>query len=68
MFIIKWTNRHSNEEGYVESISSKERHFVNTFDKASAKTYKTAVVANRMISALESYGEAKNNVFTLVEV
>ena len=29
MFIIKWTNKFSGETGYVESISSKEKHFNN---------------------------------------
>lgn len=68
MYIIAWTNKHSNEKGFVQSISSKEQHFVNTFDKKDAKQYKTASVANRMISTLTAYGEATNNTFELVEV
>ena len=68
MFILKWTNKHSNESGYVESISVKDKHFVNTFDKAKAKIYKSASVAKRMISNLNSYGEAENNVFEIVSV
>ncbi|MBO5435112.1 hypothetical protein J6A31_04750 [bacterium] len=65
MFIIKWTNKFSGETGYVESISSKEKHFNNTFDAAFAKKYKTASVAQRMILTLAKYGEADNNDFAV---
>lgn len=68
MFVIKWTNRNSGEVGYVESISNKEKHFVNTFDIEKAKRYKSVSVAKRMISSLESFGEADMNDFEIISV
>lgn len=68
MFVIKWTNKYSGETGYVESISTKEQHFVNTYDIDSAKRYKSASVAKRMISSLESFGEAVNNDFEIISI
>lgn len=68
MFIIKWTNKHSGETGYVESVSKKNRHFVNTFEQTSAKQYKTESVASRTIASLAEYGEADNNNFEVVAI
>lgn len=68
MFILKWKNKFSNEVGYVESVSSKDKCFFNTFDQSSAKKYSSRTVASRMISSLKSYGEAVNNDFEIVEV
>lgn len=68
MFILKWTNKYSNETGYVESISAKDKHFVNTFDKSNAKVYNSSSVARRMVSSLQSYGEADNNIFEIISV
>ena len=39
MVKIKWTNKFSNETGYVASVSAKNKCFVNTFDKNEAKEY-----------------------------
>lgn len=66
MFNIKWTNKYSGETGFVESISSKENCFYNTYEQAKAKQYKSASVAKRMISTLTLYGEAENNNFEVV--
>lgn len=68
MYVLKWTNKYSGETGYVESISSKDRHFVNTFDKTAAKRYSSLNIAGRMITTLASYGEAENNVFEAEKV
>lgn len=68
MFILKWTNKYSKETGFVESISAKDKHFVNTFDKESAKKYSSKAIANRMISSLKAYGEADQNDFDVIEV
>ncbi len=68
MVLLKWTNKFSNETGYVESVSAKEKHFVNTFDANAAKRYSSRAVANRMIASLRSYGEAENNDFEIVEI
>lgn len=66
MFIIKWTNKHSGDTGFVESISTKETCFHNTFDRKEAKQYKSESIAKRMISTLTLYGEAENNDFEVV--
>lgn len=65
---MKWTNKYSGETGYVESISAKEKHFVNTRDKNSAKRYGSLGVIRRMITTLEMYGEAENNIFEAEEI
>lgn len=65
--VIKWTNIMSGEQGYVESVSAKEKHFINTFDKANAKVYKTAGSAKTAIKNLISYGEGEVNTFEIVE-
>ena len=64
MKVIKWTNRFSNETGYVKTISNKEKHFVNTYEKEEAKTY-TEVNGNKAINRLISFGEGDNNIFEL---
>lgn len=68
MYILKWTNKYSGETGYVESISSKEGHFNNTFDEKSAKKYNSESIAKRMITALKGMGEADNNHFEAIRV
>ena len=67
MFILKWTNKYSGETGYVESISSKSKCFINTFDEKTAKRYANRIVAERMLASLKSYGEADNNNFDIIE-
>ena len=47
--IIKWINRNSREEGFVKSVSAKEKHFVNTFDRSEAKVYKTEAAAKTAV-------------------
>lgn len=37
MVIIKWTNKYSNETGYVASLSTKNECFINTFEEENAK-------------------------------
>lgn len=67
MVIIKWINKYSGETGYVASVSTKNRCFVNTFDADMAKGYSEKAVKG-IISKLESYGEAENNDFEVVSV
>lgn len=67
MVIIKWTNKFSNETGYVESVSTKGKCFVNTFEAKDAKQY-TERGAKGMLKKLEDFGETENNVFELVEI
>ena len=66
MFILKWTNKYSGETGYVASVSAKDKCFVNTFNKDEAKVYKSESVARRMITSLQTYGEAEQNTFEIV--
>ena len=68
MVVIKWTNNFSGETGFVESVNTKEQHFVNTYDIQNAKQYKAEANAKGMISKLISYGEGDNNTFEIVEV
>ena len=67
-YILKWTNKFSGDTGFVESISSKEKHFVNTFEQKDAKVYASISIAKRMIASLRSMGEAENNDFDIIEV
>lgn len=64
---IKWTNKFSNESGYVRRVSNKDKHFINTFDESEAKTYKTARAAEAIIERLTDFGEAESNEFEVVE-
>ena len=64
--IIRWTNNYSNEQGYVKSIDTKEKHFVNTFDAAEAKVYKTESSAKCAVKKLIGYGEGENNIFEII--
>ena len=68
MVVIKWINKYSNESGYVKAINNKEKHFVNTFDKNEAKTYKTLDAAKKIIDKLVNFGEGDNNYFELVTI
>lgn len=66
--IIKWTNKYSGETGYVASIDSKEKHFVNTSDVQDARVFTNAGLAAAGIKQLTTYGEAENNVFEVIDV
>ena len=50
MVIIKWTNKFSNETGYVASLSTKNKCFINTFEESEAKRYSEKSVASLMTS------------------
>jgi hypothetical protein len=67
MVIIKWTNKYSNETGYVASLSTKNKCFNNTFEKSEAKQYSEKAVASLM-AKLESYNETENNIFEVIPV
>lgn len=66
--IIKWTNKYSNEEGYVQSVSKTEGHFVNTYEVAEAKTFKRECDVARALNTLEAIGECENNDFEVIEL
>lgn len=66
--VIKWTNRFSNESGYVRDVNRDEQHFDNTFVFEEAKVYGNKSVAAKVIKSLVSYGEGENNTFEVVPV
>ena len=66
--IIKWTNRNSQETGYVATVSLKEGHMTNAADIADAKRYASRATAGRAIRMLKDVGEDVNNNFEIVPV
>ena len=67
MVIIKWTNKISNETGYVASLSTKNMCFINTFELEDAKRYSEKSVPGIM-KKLEAYHETDNNEFEVITV
>ena len=65
--IIKWTNKYSQEQGFVQSIVKAEGHFVNTYDAAEAKVYKRQCDVTKALNVLNSIGESENNNFEVIE-
>ena len=65
MLIIKWTNKYSNETGYIASLSTKNNCFVNTFEQDKAKRYSEKSVPGIM-KKLEAYHETDNNEFEVI--
>lgn len=66
-FIIKWTNKWSNEIGYVGSVVAKDKCFHNS-DYDGAKRYANENAAQKAIATLIKYGEAENNNFEVIAV
>ena len=66
--VIKWTNKYSNEQGYVMSAKKADGHFVNTYDVAEAKTFTRQCDIVRTLNTLEEIGECENNTFEVVEL
>lgn len=64
---IQWTNKYSNEQGYVKSISKAKKCFMNTFDVEQAREFKTEAAAQKTIDALIEMGEGLNNNFAVVQ-
>ena len=67
MIIIKWTNKFSNETGYVASLSTKNKCFINTFEESEAKRYSEKSVTSLM-TKLESFHETDDNDFEVITV
>lgn len=65
--VLKWTNKFSNETGYVKSVSGVKGCFINTWDKPDAKKYTTSKRLDNDLHILEVVGETQNNVFTTEE-
>lgn len=68
MVKIKWTNKYSNETGFVMSIDNKNKHFVNTFNEDEAKVFANSGAANTAINRLIQFGEGENNVFETIVI
>ena len=66
--VIQWTNKYSNEKGYVLSAKKADGHFVNTFDVSEAKTFNRECDVARVLNTLETMGECENNTFEVVEI
>lgn len=64
--IIKWTNKYSGETGYVASVSRKEGHFINTYNREEAKDY-SAKTVSKIVHDLIAFGEGEENVFEVIE-
>ena len=67
MVIIKWTNKYSNETGFVASLSTKNECFINTFEQENARRYSEKSVPGIM-KKLEAYHETDNNNFEYIAV
>jgi hypothetical protein len=63
--IIKWTNKYSQETGFVKSVSKAKNCFINTFDASEARVFKNDKDAQKAIATLTEMGEAENNIFTV---
>lgn len=63
---IMWTNKFSNETGFVKEIDSANKHFINTYEESEAKVFKNAGLAACAITRLIGYGEGENNIFEAV--
>lgn len=66
MYKIKWINRISGETGFVESVDTTKKHFINTYNFENAKSYNKGN-ATKVIMCLNKYGEGLNNDFELIE-
>ena len=66
--ILKWTNKYSNEQGYVKSVKKADGHFVNTNDASEAKTFARNADGTKALKVLEEIGECENNNFEAVEI
>ena len=62
---IRWTNKYSNETGFVKTVSKAKNCFINTFDVSEARVFKSEKDANKAIAVLTEMGEAENNIFAI---
>jgi hypothetical protein len=62
---IRWTNKFSQETGFVKNVSKAKKCFINTFDESEARVFKNEKEAEKAIAALTEMGEEENNIFTI---
>lgn len=66
--VLKWTNKYSQETGYVAKIAKSKGYFENTEIVAEARKFRSVKEAENAIVTLVELGEAENNNFAAVEV
>ncbi|MDO4460764.1 MAG: hypothetical protein Q4C42_11930 [Clostridia bacterium] len=66
--VITWTNKFSQETGYVKKISKAKGFFENTFVKEEARKFRSEKEAMNAVAQLTEIGEDKNNDFAVVEL
>lgn len=64
---IRWTNKFSQETGFVKTVSKAKNCFMNTFDATEARIFKSEKEAQKAIAVLTEMGEAENNIFSIEE-
>jgi len=66
--VLKWTNKYSQETGYVAKIAKSKGYFENAEAVADARKFRSVKEAETAIATLVEIGEAENNNFAAVEV
>jgi len=66
--ILRWTNKFSYEQGYVQGVKKADGHFTNTYDAAEAKVFSRQCDVAKALNLLEALGECENNDFEVVEL
>lgn len=64
--VLKWTNKYSQETGYVGKVLKTKGHFVNAECKAEAKKYPSENAAIKDVVILNDMGEADANIFHVI--
>ena len=64
--VLKWTNKYSQETGYVGKVLKSKGHFVNAECKEEAKKYASEKSAIKDVAILDSIGETEANSFHIV--
>ena len=66
MKVIKWTNKYSNETGFVKCLG--EGHFINTWEQDSAMKFRNQAEADKTLDTLYEFGEDANNNFDVIDI
>lgn len=61
--VLKWRNKFSGEEGFVMKVSKANGCFINTFNPAEAKGYRSQAEVDKDLQVLAAIGEMNNNDF-----
>ena len=65
MKVIKWTNKFSQETGYVQSLS--DGHFNNTWEESDAAKFRTQKDADKFLNDIYESGAEGENTFEIVD-